>query len=101
MSAAEQGDAAAGDDAFFEGGLGGVQGVFEQALRSFISVSVAAPTLIWATPPASLASRSCSFSRSYSLSVVPISRRICSARPSIVVLLAGAADDGRVLGVDA
>ena len=34
------------------------------ALRSFISVSVAAPTLICATPPASLASRSCSFSRS-------------------------------------
>ena len=41
-----------------------------RAFRSFISVSVAAPTLIWATPPASLASRSWSFSRSYSLSVV-------------------------------
>ena len=39
------------------------------AFRSFISVSVAAPTLIWATPPASLARRSWSFSRSYSLSV--------------------------------
>ena len=35
-----------------------------RAFRSFISVSVAAPTLIWATPPASFASRSWSFSRS-------------------------------------
>ena len=35
-----------------------------RAFFSFISVSVAAPTLITATPPASLASRSCSFSRS-------------------------------------
>ena len=34
------------------------------AFRSFISVSVAAPTLICATPPAIFASRSCSFSRS-------------------------------------
>ena len=35
-----------------------------RAFFSFISVSVAAPTLITATPPTSLASRSCSFSRS-------------------------------------
>src|SRR5207253_2318282 len=35
-----------------------------RAFFSFISVSVAAPTLITATPPASLASRSCSFSLS-------------------------------------
>ena len=35
-----------------------------RAFFSFISVSVAAPTLITATPPASFASRSCSFSRS-------------------------------------
>ena len=54
-----------------------------RAFRSFISVSVAAPTLIWAMPPASLASRSWSFSRSYSLSVVVISLRIISARPLI------------------
>ncbi len=54
-----------------------------RAFRSFISVSVAAPTLIWATPPASLARRSWSFSRSYSLSVVLISRRIASVRPLI------------------
>ena len=71
-----------------------------RALRSFISVSVAAPTLIWATPPASLASRSCSFSRSYSLSVVSISRRICSARPSMPPSLPAAADDRGVLAVD-
>ena len=35
-----------------------------RAFFSFISVSVAAPTLMMATPPTSLASRSCSFSRS-------------------------------------
>ena len=35
-----------------------------RCLRSFSSTSVAAPTLMTATPPASLASRSCSFSRS-------------------------------------
>jgi hypothetical protein len=35
-----------------------------RAFFSFISVSVAAPTLTTATPPTSLASRSCSFSRS-------------------------------------
>ena len=47
-----------------------------RALRSFISVSVAAPTLISATPPAIFASRSCNFSRSYSLVVASISDRI-------------------------
>ena len=41
---------------------------------------MAAPTLITATPPASLASRSCSFSRSQSESVVSISLRIWAAR---------------------
>src|SRR6266699_2133023 len=35
-----------------------------RSLRSFTSTSVAPPTRITATPPASLASRSCSFSRS-------------------------------------
>src|SRR5438094_7622416 len=35
-----------------------------RAFFSFIAVLVAAPTLMTATPPASLASRSCSFSRS-------------------------------------
>ena len=38
-------------------------------LRSLSSVSVAAPTLMTATPPANLAIRSCSFSESYSESV--------------------------------
>ena len=42
----------------------GVQGVLDPAFFSFISVSVAAPTLITATPPTSFARRSCSFSRS-------------------------------------
>jgi hypothetical protein len=40
---------------------------------SFISVSVAAPTLTTATPPESLARRSWSFSRSKSESVFSIS----------------------------
>ena len=47
---------------------------------SFISVSVAAPTLMTATPPASLARRSCSFSLSYSLVVTPIWARIWDTR---------------------
>src|SRR5438876_874953 len=50
---------------------------------SFISVSVAAPTLITATPPASFASRSCSFSRSKSESVVSISAFSCLMRALI------------------
>ena len=50
---------------------------------SFSSTSVAAPTLITATPPANLARRSCSFSRSYSESEFSISARICLTRPSI------------------
>ena len=37
-----------------------------RSLASFISVSVAAPTLITATPPANLASLSCNFSLSKS-----------------------------------
>jgi len=54
-----------------------------RCLVSFISTSVAAPTLMTATPPASLARRSCSFSRSKSLSVVSISDLICLMRPLI------------------
>jgi len=42
----------------------GVSASSTRAFRSFISVSVAAPTLMTATPPASFASRSWSFSRS-------------------------------------
>src|SRR5919108_512137 len=54
-----------------------------RCLRSLSSVSVAAPTLTTATPPASLASRSWSFSRSKSESVVSISCLICLIRPLI------------------
>src|SRR6266498_4114171 len=56
----EECDTAAWDDAFLNRCTRGVQ----RAFYSFISVSVAAPTLMTATPPASFASRSCSFSRS-------------------------------------
>ena len=101
LLAAEQSDAAAGDDALFQGRLHGVTWRLRAAhLRSFISVSVAAPQLIWATPPASLASRSCSFSRSYSLSVtVDFVANLLG--PAVdCLLLAGAADDRRVFGGD-
>ena len=53
---------------------------------SFISVSVAAPTLTTATPPDSFASRSCSFSRSKSESVFSISCLICLMRDLIASL---------------
>ena len=53
---------------------------------SFISVSVAAPTLMTATPPAILASRSWSFSRSYSLVVLPIWARIWATRSAMACL---------------
>ena len=61
---ADQGDAAAGDDAFFDRRAGRGRASSKRCFFSFSSVSVAAPTLITATPPASFASRSCSFSRS-------------------------------------
>ncbi len=48
---------------------------------SLSSTSVAAPTFTTATPPASLARRSWSFSRSQSESVSSISRLICAMRP--------------------
>ncbi len=53
----DQGDAAARDDAFLDGRTGRVQASSTRAFFSFISTSVAAPTLITATPPASLATR--------------------------------------------
>ena len=49
---------------------------------SFSSTSVAAPTLMTATPPASLARRSWSFSRSQSESVLSISVLIWLMRPT-------------------
>ena len=65
---------------------------------SFISVSVAAPTLTTATPPASFASRSWSFSRSKSESVFSISFLIWLMRPLMASRVTGAVDDrGRVL----
>jgi hypothetical protein len=63
LLAADERDAAAGDDAFLDGGAGG-SASSTRAFFSFISVSVAAPTCTTATPPTSLASRSWSFSRS-------------------------------------
>ena len=54
---------------------------------SFISASVAAPTLMTATPPASLASRSCSFSRSKSEVVVSMAARIWFSRARISSVL--------------
>jgi hypothetical protein len=57
-------DAAAGDDALFRRSAGGVERVLDAVFFSFTSISVAPPTRITATPPASLASRSWSFSRS-------------------------------------
>ncbi|CAB4864302.1 unannotated protein [freshwater metagenome] len=47
---------------------------------SLSSTSVCAPTLMTTTPPPSLASRSCSFSRSQSESVFSISLRIWATR---------------------
>ena len=54
-----------------------------RCLRSLSSTSVAAPTRMMPMPPASLASRSWSFSRSQSESVASISRRICATRSAM------------------
>ena len=52
------------NDAFFHRCFSRVEGIFNAKLCDlFNSVSVAAPTLITATPPTSFAIRSCSFSR--------------------------------------
>ena len=68
---------------------------------SLSSTSVAAPTLMTQTPPASLARRSWSFSRSQSESVVSISALIWLTRPSTSACVAAAVDDrGVVLGDD-
>src|SRR4030095_4115240 len=58
-----------------------------RSLRSFTSTSVAPPTRITATPPASLARRSCSFSRSYSEVVSSICALICETRASMSAFL--------------
>ena len=64
---------------------------------SFSSTSVAAPTLMTATPPASLARRSCSFSRSQSESVFSISALIWLMRPLTSSSVAATIDDRRVV----
>ena len=66
---------------------------------SFSSTSVAAPTLMTHTPPASFARRSCSFSRSQSESVASISALIWLTRPLTSAWSPAAVDDrGVVLG---
>ena len=57
-----------------------------RSFASFISVSVAAPTRITATPPASFASLSCSFSLSNSEVVTSIVALICAILFSISFL---------------
>ena len=55
-------------------------------LRSLSSVSVAAPTLMTATPPANFAKRSCNFSRSKSEVVSAICCLIVSTRVATAAL---------------
>ena len=57
-----------------------------RSFASFISVSVAAPTRITATPPASFARRSCNFSLSNSEVVSSICFLICAIRAEIAAL---------------
>ena len=57
-----------------------------RSFLSFISTSVAAPTLMTATPPASLARRSCSFSRSKSEVAEAIWERIWATRSAMACL---------------
>ena len=57
-----------------------------RSFASFISVSVAAPTRMTATPPAIFASLSCNFSLSNSEVVSSICPRICLIRPWILSL---------------
>ena len=68
-----------------------------RCLRSLSSTSVGAPTLMTQTPPASLASRSWSFSRSQSESVFSISARIWRDPVGDGRRLAAAVDDRRVV----
>ena len=68
-----------------------------RAFFSFISTSVAAPTLMRATPPASLARRSCSFSLSYSAGGHADLGADLRHAVSDGLLVAGTVDDGGVL----
>ena len=60
----QQGHAATGDDALFDGGLALRTASSMRCLRSLELHLGGSTGLITATPPASLARRSCSFSRS-------------------------------------
>jgi hypothetical protein len=65
LGAMHQRHAAADDDAFLHRGAGGVQRVVDAVLALLhLDLGRMPPTRITATPPASFASRSCSFSRS-------------------------------------
>ena len=77
----EEGEAAAGHDAFLERCTRRLESVLDAVLLLLVSVSVAAPTVTTATPPASFARRSWSFSRSKSESVSSISDFSCLMRP--------------------
>ena len=64
LRGAQKRHAAARHDALFDRGAGGVQGVVDPIFALLHLDSVAPPTRMTATPPASFASRSCSFSLS-------------------------------------
>jgi len=59
---ANQSNTASGDDTFLDSSARGVESILNASLLFLELVSVAAPTLMMATPPTSLARRSCSFS---------------------------------------
>ncbi len=61
---AQQSHATTSNHAFFHCSAGGVQGVFDASLLFLHFDFGGSANLITATPPASLATRSCSFSRS-------------------------------------
>ena len=97
FSRAQQRHAAAGDDAFFQRGLRGRLGVFEQRLALLHFGFGRGADVDLRHAAGQLGQPLLQLLAVVSLSVFSISRRICSARPSIAVLLAGAADDRRVL----
>jgi hypothetical protein len=93
--AADEGHAAAGDDALFDGRTR--RASRPRPALSFISTG-RAPTLITATPPTSFANRSCSFA-------VVVRRRLLDLVADLPIRprcrpLAGAIDERRVVLVD-
>jgi hypothetical protein len=83
LGRSQQRDTAARHNTLFDGRLGRVHRVLDARFLFLHLVSVAAPTLMIATPPTSLASRSCRVSRSYSDVVSSTCARSCLTRPSI------------------